>query len=438
MDSLTQTDPYLKQVTTLGDTHQVVATEDILNDEGISLVKQGTAVNSSLYDRLVRHKLLRPLDYSLTSADVVSPPELITDVKRLLENEPELSLAVETQFIQRDLLTPLGHIRLEPPLAFKLTVCREQCPQRYQHLLRVSLMALYLATQLRWTSGDKQELATAALFHDLGEMHLEPSLFESSSQLTPAELRQIYAHPTIAYLFLREFPAYSPRISNIVHQHHERLDGSGYPKGLTGDEILPAARLLGAAEMLVVIRLEKPETGSKLYSTTEVLKLNAERFGCDLILPLVEAAKRIDDATPTMSSSTTTNQTVLQARLKLLVEILQGAAAIDTEEGTDMAHFVSSQMRQVMEMANRCGVVLNTSTGPFDIIGDDEQALSELDALVREMIFLVQSAVREAQRRWIKEEIPNEEQTPLAQWVRNTELALYSAGFQSEVVAETL
>lgn len=130
MDSLTQTDPYLKQVTTLGDTHQVVATEDILNDEGISLVKQGTAVNSSLYDRLVRHKLLRPLDYSLTSADVVSPPELITDVKRLLENEPELSLAVETQFIQRDLLTPLGHIRLEPPLAFKLTVCREQCPQR--------------------------------------------------------------------------------------------------------------------------------------------------------------------------------------------------------------------------------------------------------------------------------------------------------------------
>ncbi|MCU7916260.1 MAG: hypothetical protein KZQ65_10300 [Candidatus Thiodiazotropha sp. (ex Gloverina cf. vestifex)] len=53
MDSLTQTDPYLKQVTTLGDTHQVVATEDILNDEGISLVKQGTAVNSSLYDKRV-------------------------------------------------------------------------------------------------------------------------------------------------------------------------------------------------------------------------------------------------------------------------------------------------------------------------------------------------------------------------------------------------
>ena len=415
-----QADPYLRQVATLGDKREVVATENILNDDGVNLVKEGVQIDGSLYDRLVRHKLLRPLDYSLATVDAVSPHSLITDAENLLSEEPDLALAVEDCIITRDLLTPIGQVRLEPPLSFKLTVCREQSPRRFHHLLRVTLIALYLATRLQWTAADKRELATATLFHDLGEMHLDPSLFESTHQLTLAELRQIYAHPTIAYLFLKEFTAYHPRISHIVHQHHERLDGSGYPKGLSGDEILPAARLMGAAELLVVVRLQRQQPCQALCSTTEVLKLNADRFDCDLILPLVEAARRIDESGATHASIKPVNGKTLRARLSLLLEILQGADAIDIGDNAGMGSFISSQMLKVNNMVNRCGLSLNGAEPQIQLLENDRQALSEMDAMVREMIYLVQSTIREAQRRWIKDEIPEHDETPLTKWIRNS------------------
>ncbi|MCU7842262.1 MAG: HD domain-containing protein [Candidatus Thiodiazotropha sp. (ex Monitilora ramsayi)] len=432
-----QADPYLRQVATLGDKREVVTTENILNDDGVSLVKEGVQIDGSLYDRLIRHKLLRPLDYSLATVDTVSPHSLISDAEKLLSEEPELALAVDDCIIVRDLLTPIGQVKLESPLAFKLTVCREQSPRRYQHLIRVTLIALYLAARLHWSETDKQELATATLFHDLGEMHLEPSLFDSTHQLTLAELRQIYAHPTIAYLFLKEFTAYHPRISHIVHQHHERLDGSGYPKGLSGDDIFPAARLLGAAELLVVVRLQKQQPCHGLCSTAEVLKLNADRLGCDLILPLVEAAKRVDKSETTHASIKPVNGKTLQARLSLLLEILQGADSIDIGEEAGMASFISNQMQEVNNMVNRCGLSLSGAEPQTHLLGEDPQTLSEVDAMVREMIFLVQSTIREAQRRWIKDEIAEKDETPLTTWIRNSESALFSAGFQSRNELET-
>ncbi|MEW8103523.1 MAG: metal-dependent phosphohydrolase, partial [Candidatus Thiodiazotropha endolucinida] len=82
-------DPYIKLVTGLGDLRQVTAIDDIRSDRGITLVKRGELVDSSKYDRLVGHKLLRPLDFSLTVENRVTAEKLMRDGKRLLHDEPE-------------------------------------------------------------------------------------------------------------------------------------------------------------------------------------------------------------------------------------------------------------------------------------------------------------------------------------------------------------
>jgi HD-GYP domain-containing protein (c-di-GMP phosphodiesterase class II) len=429
MDSVTHPDPYIKLVTELGDMRQVVAMQDIHSDQGVTLVKRGKAVNSTQYDRLAGHNLLRPLDYSLAVQDRVTAEKLTLDGKRLLRDEPELEQAVDRRFIQRDLLTPLGTVPLEPQLAFRLTVCRERCLERYQHMMRVALIALYVASRLRWPADDRQELATAALFLDIGEMHLEPSIFTSRQPLTMAQHRQIYSHPEIAYRFLKSFPSYHPRISKAVHQHHERVDGSGYPNGLSGDDVIPAARVLGAAELLTAIRLERKHSSASLFSTSEVLKFNTERFGKAIMAPLIEAAKRVDGAMDNASTAASVNKTILQARMKLLNDILQGADAIDVSGDDEMAQFIVQQLRRLTDMARHCGFDLRAPARLMNIIGDEQRALSELDALVREMIYLVQRTAREALRRWVKDGVPEQEQQPLTKWLRHTDLALYSAGF---------
>ncbi|MES9990540.1 MAG: HD domain-containing phosphohydrolase [Candidatus Thiodiazotropha sp.] len=424
-------DPYIKLVAELGDTRQVVAFQDIHSDQGVILVKRGDPVNSSNYSQLAGHKLLRPLDYSLAVDDRVTAERLMLDGKRLLQQEPELREAIDQRFIQRDLLTPLGTVPLEPQLAFRLTVCRERCVERYHHMMRVALIGLYVASRLRWPADDRQELATAALFLDLGEMHLEPSIFSSRQPLSVAQHRQIYSHPEIAYRFLKQFPSYHPRISNTVHQHHERVDGSGYPNGLSGDDVIPAARVLGAAELLTAIRLERKNSSKSLFSTSEVLRFNSERFGQDIMAPLIEAAKRVDEAMDKASAAASVNKTILQARMKLLNDILQGADAIDVSGNDEMALFIVEQLKRLTGMAKRCGFDLRAPVKLLNIIGDEERALSELDALVREMIYLVQSTAREALRRWVKDGVPEQEQQPLTKWLRHTDLALYSAGFLS-------
>ncbi len=431
-DSVKRPDPYIKLVTSLGDSRRIETIADIRSEQGGTLLKRGQRIDGSKYELLANRRLLQPLDYSLNIEGRVTAQKVMQDAKRLLAAEPQLLQAVDRRFVQKELLTPIGTVPLEPQLAFKLTVCRECRAGRYHHMIRVALIALYIASRLRWLADERQDLATAALFQNLGELHLDPALFASQQPLSLAQRREIYSHPSVAYQFLKSYPRYHPHISEAVHQHHERVDGSGYPNALTGDDIVPAARVLGAAELLTVICLEREAGSARLFSTAEVLRFNNERFGADMIMPLIEAAKRIDDSMERRSGSGHTNKTILQARMTLLNNILQGADAIDVSGDNEMAHFIVKQLKGLTAMAKRCGFDLSTPAKLMTIIGDEERALCELDALVREMIFLVQSTVREALRRWVKDELSEQEQQPLIKWLKGADLALFSAGFISE------
>jgi hypothetical protein len=419
---VTHSAPFIKQVTEFGDTQKVVATEDIRNDQGVSLVKQGARIDSSLYERLVQHKLLRPIDYSVSIENPVTPLSLVTDAKRLLSNEADLVQAVDGRFIERDLLPVVGSIHLEPRLSIKLKLCRENTPWRYQHMLRITLIALHVAARLRWPVAERQVLAAAAIFHDLGEMHLDPDLFDGQP-LDLVQRHQIVSHPTIAYLFLKEFPVYHPHVSLAVYQHHERLDGSGYPKGLSGDDVVPAARVIGATELLAVIRLE-PERRDGLFSSiAEILSFNSDRFGKEIILPLIEASKRIEECGMGMAADrlVMVNKEELQARMKLLQQMLHEAEVLGDGSNDEMTTFICGQLGRISEMANRCCANLHTSDDLLEIFGNDHVALSELDALVREMIFLVQSTAREAMRRWPIDELSEHHHEPLTRWLKQAE-----------------
>jgi hypothetical protein len=425
------TAPYIKQVTALGDTHQVVVVEDICNDQGVSLVKRGTQIDSALYDRIVRHKLLRSIDYSLSVKDPVTSLSLVVEAKRLLSQEPSLVKAVDSRFIERDLLIPLGNIHLEPPLAFKLTVCREQSLKRFQHMLRVTLIALHIASRLRWSVDDKLQLATAAIFHDLGEIHLDQSLF-NGQPLTSPQRRQIFSHPTIAYLLLKEFPAYHPQISLAVLQHHERIDGSGYPKGISGKHVVPAARVIGASELLTVTHLKTGAMVNRHFSMTEVLTFNSVKFGNDVIIPLIEASKRIGNDADTVVNSEQINKSSLQSRMNLMLEIMQGAVDLYSNHHDDMTAFIRIQLERISEMAKRCGADQYSPEDLLELIGEDKMALLELDTLVREIIYLVQSTAREAMRRWVKDEFLEDDQDPVAMWLRQAEIAINDAKLNFE------
>jgi len=277
---------YVRHVTDMGDKHPVVASEHIENADGMRLVRAGTRVNSELFDKLVRHKLLKPLDSSLSAEDAVIVSTLLNDAKRMLSQEPCLGQMVELT-PHREPLRVLGAVSLNEALSFKLTVCREQAWEKYNHLLRVALASVFLGDHLRLSDTELVQLATAGLFHDLGELHVDPKIFSARRPLSPAERRQIYAHPYVAYLILKSFPQYHPHISTAVLDHHERIDGSGYPRGLRGDAVSSMGLMLAVTE-LVVVMLGRTHSRPDPRCMASQLKLNVDRFGQPRIAPFVE------------------------------------------------------------------------------------------------------------------------------------------------------
>lgn len=94
---------------------------------------------------------------------------------------------------------------------------------------------------------DATQLRRAALVHDLGRLGVPNSIWDKQGPLTPSELERVRMHPYLTERMLASSSALAP-LAAIAVQHHERLDGSGYPRGLTGADMTPAGRVLAAAD----------------------------------------------------------------------------------------------------------------------------------------------------------------------------------------------
>jgi putative nucleotidyltransferase with HDIG domain len=98
-------------------------------------------------------------------------------------------------------------------------------------------------------SAQDQELAhTAGLLHDIGHFALSDRVAEKGRTLTDEDWMAIQQHPELGADMLRDLGMYGP-IAKIVLAHHERIDGRGYPNGLTGDEIPEIAKIIAVAEV---------------------------------------------------------------------------------------------------------------------------------------------------------------------------------------------
>ncbi len=98
---------------------------------------------------------------------------------------------------------------------------------------------------------------TAATIHDVGKIRIPIEILSKSRKLLPIEMEIIKTHPLTGYQLLKDIDFPWP-IADIVLQHHERLDGSGYPEGLKSDEIMLEAKILCVADVIEGITYHRP------------------------------------------------------------------------------------------------------------------------------------------------------------------------------------
>lgn len=125
------------------------------------------------------------------------------------------------------------------------------------HQRRVTVLASAIALELELSEFQQEGLHMAGLLHDLGKISIPAEILSKPSRLSNAEFELIKGHPQSGYDILKEIEFEWP-VAQIVLQHHERMDGSGYPNGIEGEDILMESRILGVSDVVEAMASHRP------------------------------------------------------------------------------------------------------------------------------------------------------------------------------------
>lgn len=125
------------------------------------------------------------------------------------------------------------------------------------HQKRVALLGLAISKEMGWPQERCDSVFRAGVVHDIGKIGIPSELLSKPAKLTTLEFSLIKAHSEAGYTILKDVPLLLPT-AQIILQHHERFNGSGYPYGLKNDEILPEAQILAVADVFESMISHRP------------------------------------------------------------------------------------------------------------------------------------------------------------------------------------
>ena len=130
-------------------------------------------------------------------------------------------------------------------------------PWTYRHSDRACLIVMSLADALGAEAPLLRDLRRAALLHDIGKLAVSNRILDKPAALTPAEFAHVREHPVVTEQILARVPG-CEHLATMASAHHERLDGGGYPRGLSGDELTMPMRLLAIADVYEALTSDRP------------------------------------------------------------------------------------------------------------------------------------------------------------------------------------
>ena len=135
--------------------------------------------------------------------------------------------------------------------------CEARDPYTAGHQARVGRIATAIATDLGYDPFTVRGIGLAASIHDIGKVAVPAEILSRPSTLSEAEMEIVRTHAESGYAILRDIEFPWP-VAEMVRQHHERLDGSGYPRGLRGDDIGIGGRIIAVADVLEAMSAHRP------------------------------------------------------------------------------------------------------------------------------------------------------------------------------------
>ena len=236
-----------------------VLAKNILRDDGKVLLKAGTKLTKGFIRKLrnfgiffvyVQHHPLGTITddkklNELKEEALKTLPHIFNDLINHDEINLKNSLLVVGNLVDYIIETGVVNINLYEVKTYD--------NYTYIHSVDTCIMACFIGMSINLDKEELKELAVAAILHDIGKTKISNHIINKKTPLTDAEFIEIKKHPTYGEEILRASNSLSDCIITSVLQHHERIDGKGYPKGLTGNLIHKFAKIISISDVYTAV-----------------------------------------------------------------------------------------------------------------------------------------------------------------------------------------
>mgnify|MGYP000980440656 CR=1 FL=1 len=226
----------------------------VYGTKGQMLLSAGTILNRTYIRRLIA--LGFPAVYIGDPTEAYSFTEPISENTRIkainvLKDsfaDANIGGTLKLEPVSKMVYTMIDEITLNKDVAVHLADIRSHSDYTFGHSVNVCVLAIMMGNAIRLNELQLSELAMGAMLHDVGKILIPDSILLKATQLNAVEWKEMKRHSRYGFDILRLKPEFSVQGAHVAYQHHERINGSGYPRGLKGEEIHLYARLVAIAD----------------------------------------------------------------------------------------------------------------------------------------------------------------------------------------------
>jgi HD-GYP domain-containing protein (c-di-GMP phosphodiesterase class II) len=388
----------------------IITTKQIRNVEETLSIDTGTQLTQDNLSLFSDEILVTPLDQSLKVRREYLIEELISDLVEICNTSQTISKVLAKHEIALNFESLLDTVNLPNHIKFNLRLCKTTQPSLYHHSLVIAVLSSFIAAAEGLSADKKVDIVIAALLHDIGLLHLDINIFNSDKKLTDEEHRYLHVHAVLSQLIAEVHKPYSREVAAYISDHHERLDGSGYPKGKKDNEISVGGQILAIAEVMASQFNEKVECKRpgqlELLMNMNFRKLNPKLYSH--IKPFY--------SNPDKNPAGIENIDVQDvcSSLEKLANIIDSWKKYTTDHDTHEHTFIHAYINTFDESLIQAGVNFINFEFFTHLISEDEDMRYQSIAILNESSWQVESLVREIKRRKLLNALSSDED--LAQW----------------------
>lgn len=377
----------------------IIVAEDIFDAAGAKVLAGEHRLTPELLERLSRHHLRKPIETSLICRNGLSARDLEHCAVDMCQNSAFLASVVGHEF--RALRELFRTARIANFVQLVLSVQYETNPRFFAHSLQCALLAAALALRDETQIVAAEDALLAGLLHDFGELYMRTDLARNVAGSERLQWQQIAAHPEIGRYVALEFANCPASVAQAVYEHHERMDGSGYPRGAVGDALSPLGRLLEVVDTTCGILKGHHNRGAHVKLAVSFV---SGEFDSHWVHLLVDAIRGSVASEIALSPSFDIEKAIYRARLmsqclnaarddidRIADGITLGARASDMMA---LAQHRIARLKGAWE-ATGIGVLIASDISHRTHFHADEEAFFDIAVVSRELIWRMRALARQ-------------------------------------------